>query len=58
MIAIRVDNLSKRYYIGGRRQGYRTLRDSVTYAIAAPWRKAGRLLHGQATAAANLYESI
>ena len=38
--AIRVEKLSKRYQLGsGQRQAYRTLRDSVADAFAAPWRR-------------------
>ena len=36
--AIRVENLSKLYKIGARQQGYRTLRESMTDAICAPFR--------------------
>ncbi len=34
---IKVENLGKRYQIG-EREPYRTLRDSITRAVAAPWR--------------------
>ena len=57
-IAIRVENLSKQYYIGGKREPYKTLRDAVTEAFVAPFRRAGKLLRGQATGAAGLDEVI
>ncbi len=36
--AIQVTNLGKHYYLGGTRTGYKTLRDSLTSAVAAPFR--------------------
>ena len=57
-IAIRVSGLSKRYYIGGKQERYRTLRDTLTDAFVAPFRKAGKLLRGHATGAAGLHEAI
>jgi lipopolysaccharide transport system ATP-binding protein len=57
-IAIRVENLGKRYYIGKRQKQYGTLRDNLADAFMAPFRRAGKLLHGQATGAAELDETI
>jgi lipopolysaccharide transport system ATP-binding protein len=38
--AIRVENLSKRYRIGGRPNGqYRTLRESIAEAASGPWKR-------------------
>src|SRR5687768_14308353 len=37
--AIRIENLSKRYRIGGPAASYRTLRESLASAVAAPWRR-------------------
>jgi lipopolysaccharide transport system ATP-binding protein len=39
--AIRAENLSKLYHIGGRRGGdqYRTLREAIARAATAPWRR-------------------
>jgi lipopolysaccharide transport system ATP-binding protein len=38
--AISVQNLSKRYHLGaGAAGGYRTLRETITDALAAPWRR-------------------
>jgi lipopolysaccharide transport system ATP-binding protein len=58
MIAIRVENLSKKYYIGGKQERYRTLRDTLTDAFVSPFRKIGRLLKGHASGASDLQESI
>ena len=57
-IAIRVEGLSKKYYIGGKQERYRTLRDTLTDAFISPFRKVGRILRGQATEAAGLHETI
>src|SRR5574340_322482 len=38
-IAIRVDNLGKKYRIGGPQEAYKTLRDSMTGAARAPFRR-------------------
>src|SRR5262245_50052893 len=37
--AIRVDQLSKLYRLGARQGGYRTLREALLQAAAAPWRR-------------------
>jgi lipopolysaccharide transport system ATP-binding protein len=45
-IAIRVENLSKQYRIGGRQKGYRTIRETIIDAISGlfrRWRGGGRL---------------
>jgi lipopolysaccharide transport system ATP-binding protein len=57
-IAIRVENLSKRYYIGEAQERHDTLRDVLADAFRAPLRRAGELLRGQATGAADLDETI
>lgn len=57
-IAIRVEGLSKKYHIGRKQAKYRTLRDTLTDAFIAPFRKAGNLLRGNATGAAELNETI
>lgn len=43
-IVIQVENLSKEYRIGGKKEPYKTLRDSITDAVTAPFRRlrAGR----------------
>jgi lipopolysaccharide transport system ATP-binding protein len=57
--AIRVANLGKKYHIGAVRDPrYRTLGESVMTSVAAPFRRAGKLLRGQATGAAELDEII
>ena len=57
-IVIRVDGLSKKYHIGGRQEGYRTLRETLTGALVSPFRRARRLLRGQAHGATELKETI
>jgi lipopolysaccharide transport system ATP-binding protein len=57
-IAIRIQNLSKRYYIGKKQEKYETLRDALADVFIAPFRRAGNLLRGQATGAAELDETI
>ena len=57
-IAIRVENLSKQYFIGRKQESYKTLRDTLSDAFVSPFRKARKLLRGQATGAAELDESI
>jgi len=43
---IKVEKLSKRFRIGRRREPYRTVRESITTALAAPVRGIGALLNG------------
>ena len=57
-IAIRVENLSKQYRIGGPQASYKTLRDVLTDALQAPFRRAAKLLRGQAYGAAGMDETI
>jgi lipopolysaccharide transport system ATP-binding protein len=57
-IAIYVENLSKQYQIGKKLKRYPTLRDNLADAFMAPFRRAGKLLHGQATGVAELDETI
>ena len=45
-IAIRVEGIGKQYRIGKREQ-YKTLRDTLVSAFAAPWQKAGKVLRGE-----------
>src|SRR5438876_2054223 len=44
--AIRVENLSKSYRIGARRESYRTLRESAMDALSAPWRRLRKTFTG------------
>ena len=57
-IALRVEGLGKQYHIGGTQERYKTLRETLTDAFVAPFRRAGKLLLGQATGAAELDETI
>jgi lipopolysaccharide transport system ATP-binding protein len=49
-IAIRLEGIGKRYRIGGRQEPYRTLRDTLTEACLAPFRRARRRRGGSAGA--------
>jgi lipopolysaccharide transport system ATP-binding protein len=57
-IALRVEGLSKQYCIGSMKESYRTLRDTLTDAFVAPFRRARKLFLGQATGASELDETI
>jgi lipopolysaccharide transport system ATP-binding protein len=57
-IAIKVEGISKKFYIGRRQEKYKTLRDTLADAFLSPLRKAGNLLKGHATGAAELNEEI
>jgi lipopolysaccharide transport system ATP-binding protein len=57
-IAIRVDSLGKQYRIGGKQEGYRTLRETLTDTFVSPFRRARKLLQGHAYGAAELDETI
>ena len=45
-IAIRVENLSKQYRIGGPQAAYRTLRESLVEAAQAPLRRLSSVVRG------------
>ena len=57
-LAIQVEGVGKQYKIGGVSAKYRTFRESVLSAVSSPVRRAGKLLRGQATGAADLNETI
>ena len=57
-VAISVAGLGKQYLIGGPRPAYRTLRETLTDAVATPFRRGGRLLRGQAYGASDATEVI
>ena len=57
-VAIRVDGLGKQYRIGAQSARYRTFRESLNDLVTSPFRRAGRLLRGQAYGAADLTETI
>jgi len=56
-IAIHVENLSKQYRIGAHQKN-RNFREALQDAFVAPFRRAGKLLRGQATGASELDETI
>lgn len=57
-IAIRVNDLGKLYHIGGPQARYKTIRESITDGVKAPFRRAGRVLRGQAHGASDLDQTI
>ena len=57
-IVIRVEGLGKQYHIGGKQERYKTLRDTLTDVLMSPFRRAGMLLRGHASGAAELDETI
>jgi lipopolysaccharide transport system ATP-binding protein len=56
--AIRVEGLAKEYHIGRVKARYPTAREAFVQYVAAPFRRAGKLLRGQATGASELDETI
>ena len=48
-VAIRVDNLSKQYRIGGPQARYKTIRQSLTEAVGAPFRRLSSVVRGQSS---------
>ena len=52
-VVIRVENLSKQYRIGGPQAGYKTIRESLTEAVGAPFRRLSSVVRGQSSAVAN-----
>ena len=52
-IAIRVENLSKQYRIGGPQAGYKTIRESLTETVQAPFRRLASVVRGQSSAVTN-----
>lgn len=57
-IAIQVEGIGKKYHIGKTQARYQTVRETLTDAIRSPFRRAGKLLRGQATGAAELDEEM
>jgi lipopolysaccharide transport system ATP-binding protein len=57
-IAIRVENLSKQYRIGGPQASYKTIRESLTEAVQAPFRRLSSVVRGQSSAASNETRSL
>lgn len=56
--AVYVNQLGKQYFIGRKQEKYKTLRDTLAETFTSPFRRAGKLLRGQATGAAELDELI
>lgn len=54
---IRAEHIGKKYYIG-RKEKYKTIRETLVQAISAPVQRARRLLHGESTGAAGLDKEI
>ena len=46
-IAVRVENLGKQYRIGGPQARYNTIRESLTEAVQAPFRRLSSIVRGQ-----------
>ena len=57
-IAINVVGLGKKFHIGGLQKGHYRLTDQLADIFVAPFRRAGSLIRGQATGAAELNETI
>ena len=57
-IAIKAEGLGKEFHIGGLQKSYYRLTDQLTDMFAAPFRRAGKLMRGQASGAAELDETI
>lgn len=57
-IAIRVEKISKKYHIGKIQEQHKTLRDALSAAFVSSFRKAGKLLRGESSGAAELDETI
>jgi lipopolysaccharide transport system ATP-binding protein len=57
-IAIDVAGLGKEYHIGGPQKSYYRLTDQLVDIATAPFRRAGKLLRGQASGAAELDQAI
>jgi len=52
-VAIRVENLSKQYRIGGPQARYKTIRESLTEAVQAPFRRLSSVVRGQSSVVSN-----
>lgn len=57
-IAIKLEDLGKQYQIGGPRKSYDRLSERLVDAFKAPFRRASKLVQGQATGAAELDETF
>jgi lipopolysaccharide transport system ATP-binding protein len=52
-LAIRVEKLSEQYRIGGPQARYKTIRESLTEAVGAPFRRLSSVIRGQSSVASN-----
>ncbi len=52
-VAIRVNNLSKQYRIGGPQGTCKTIRESLVEAVQAPFRRLSSVVRGQSSAVSN-----
>jgi len=52
-LAIRVDNVGKRFRIGVKEEQYRSLRTALTDAVTAPFRRAAAVMQGRASQASD-----
>jgi lipopolysaccharide transport system ATP-binding protein len=57
-VAIRIEGLSKQYFIGSAQKSFDRFGEQFVDIFSSPFRRAGKLLKGQATGAAELDESI
>jgi lipopolysaccharide transport system ATP-binding protein len=57
-VAVRIEDLGKRYFIGGVREPSRSIREAATNALAAPFRRAARVLRGEAAGASGLDQEV
>lgn len=57
-VAIRVEGLSKRYRIGGKKEKFNRLGDQIVTMALSPFRRAGRLLRREAGAASDLVQDF
>ncbi|HUN21938.1 MAG TPA: ABC transporter ATP-binding protein [Anaerolineales bacterium] len=57
-VAIRVNNLSKKYLIGKKQEKYGTLRDTLVQVVSTPARRIQKLMSGNAAGASDLSEEI
>jgi lipopolysaccharide transport system ATP-binding protein len=57
-VAIRIEGISKQYFIGEMQKSFDRFGDQFVDIFSSPFRRAGKLLRGQATGAAELDESI
>lgn len=57
-VAIELENVGKQYHIAKRRQGNKRSQGSAVNALMSPFRRAGRLLRGQASSASDLDQTF